>query len=211
MSVPSGTYSNLDEDQLVSILEHPLFNQQFKETARLRLEEIKGGYSPTLAQNKTLEISGGVVNQVLSEMEKNFPLGLNLQQQDKLKKTMKSFLEYLKYNNIKITNEEIDTLIRSPVFPEYKHDLRLRNLEKEENIKRELYREKKKITNMTINEIFIEVSQNIIQTIEDLFNKPSGISVFQHMIDVLTKDDRPIYFGIILIVFSIFIGIFVAK
>lgn len=216
MSVPSGTYNNLDEDQWREILANPLLNEPFREDARLHIENIerkKKGLEPLPSWNneevQRYPVTNTTINEVITQMQKNFPLGLTIKQEDDIKNNMKKYLLYLRHNNITLSNKEKQTLIKSPILPTYKTDVRLRNMEEEENLRRRLKYENTKVTEMSISEVMINISSIFLDTLDDLFNKPEDKSSVQHIIDVFTKKERMVYYGIILIVLSLFVGIFV--
>lgn len=214
MSVPIGTY-NLDEDQWKAILNHPLLNEPFREDARLKLENIarkKKGLSPlpswTTDDATRNPITNKTITDILTEMENSFPYGLTLKQKEDIKSNMKRYLEYLKYNGITLSNMDRQNLISAPILPQNRNDVRLRNMEEEENLRRRLKYEKTKITNMSLNDLAINISSTFLDTLDDLFNKPEDVSTVQHIIDTFTKEGRLAYYGVFLIVLSLFIGIF---
>ena len=215
MSVPSGTYSQLDEDQWTAILNHPLLNEPFREDARIAIENInrkKKGLPPlpswTTSEAPRSPVTDQTIAEVLTEMQKNFPYGLTVQQEDDIKMNMRKYLQYLKFHKITLSNRDKQNLIKAPILPQYRNDVRLRNMEEEEDLRRRLKFEKTKITNMSFNELAANVSATFLDTLDDLFNKPANVGAVQHIIDTFTKEGRLAYYGIFLIVLSLFIGIF---
>lgn len=58
--------------------------------------------------------------------------------------------------------------------------------------------ENKKITDMTINEIFTNISKSCVDFTFDVFNKPKNIGTMTHIQYSLVKDDRYAFIGLFL-------------
>lgn len=85
---------------------------------------------------------------------------------------------------------------------------RLDILSEEATIRNQLENTKAKLPNLTLNQISINVSKTILGVLDDLLTKPVGVSQLDHLISTFTKDSRPIYLGVILIIVSIFVSLF---
>lgn len=84
---------------------------------------------------------------------------------------------------------------------------RLDTLSEEATLRRELADTRKKLPNLTVNEISIKVSETVLGVLEDLLTRPADKDILTHVIETFTKGDRLLFIGIILVVISVFMAV----
>lgn len=119
-----------------------------------------------------------------------------------MKKPTKQLMERLSDSEIKdlIDSERIDVRLKEMLKLELKN--------KKAN---ERYRNKKEeyeILNLSLHEIFTNIANTIINIIYDLFTLTENRNIFNHITLTFTKENRLIYIGIVIIIFSIIINLF---
>ena len=80
---------------------------------------------------------------------------------------------------------------------------RLDLLSEEATIRKELQSTKEKLPNHTLRQLSMNLSETVLGVIDDFLNKPNETNIVEHIIETLTKENRPIYLGMILITISI--------
>lgn len=82
---------------------------------------------------------------------------------------------------------------------------RLDLLSEEENIKKELQNKKKELPNQTIAELSSAYSKNVTGLLNDILSMNENMTFSEHLIESFKKEDRILYFGGTIVVFSIFL------
>lgn len=113
------------------------------------------------------------------------------------------------YNNLLTALQlERDRRLAHGIPKTVSEQTRLDLLSEEANIVNELTNVKKQLPNLTINQISFNISNTILGILEDLLNPDPSNTMITNLINTFTKDSRPIYIGIALILLSLFIGLF---
>jgi len=102
-------------------------------------------------------------------------------------------------NNERLTDEQMAELIENP---QIQKSTRLQDLSNEANKEREEASEEIKIYNMSLKELANRTSTSMMDVMDDLVNFDPGDG-FRGILHILTKSDRLVYVGIIVVVFTI--------
>ena len=102
-------------------------------------------------------------------------------------------------NEKRLTDAQIQDLIRNPTI---KKSTRLQDMSKEANQERQNLQESDKFYNLSIKQIGFKVSDTVNNVVDELieFEPKTGVSGF---VEIFAKQDRLIYLGIIIVIFSI--------
>lgn len=122
---------------------------------------------------------------------------------------MRNYLNALQNRNERLTDKQIQELIRNPVTdPRIKEQQRLEALAEEANLDREIKFEESQLINLSLREIGLKIAESFLGLIDDLTSKPpEGQPIMGHIINSFTKNNRLTYFGIVLVVIAIFINL----
>lgn len=86
-------------------------------------------------------------------------------------------------------------------------ETRLDLLSEEANIVSQLNQSRNSLPNITMNQLSINVSKTLLGIMDDILEPEKNKNIMEVWIEAFTKESRPIYIGIFLIILSIFIGL----
>lgn len=113
-------------------------------------------------------------------------------------------------NPLPILQQPKSSIITNPLIPNEQKEIEYVTTDINENIKlNKEYEEKKQdgIKYQSFSTIHSKISESVLGVLTDLFDKPEDETIFMHIINIFTKDQRYAYIGLLMIIISIIIYI----
>lgn len=113
-------------------------------------------------------------------------------------------------NPVPILQQERSSITTNPFIPNEQKTLELKTLDMEANKIIEdawITNKNNSIKNLSINNINQNVSSSFIGFMDDLFIKPKEKSWKEYIVEILNKDQRYTYIGILFILIAIYISL----
>jgi len=110
-------------------------------------------------------------------------------------------------NPTPILKQERSSITTNPFIPNEQKTLEMEELDKEANKIMEqtwLKSKSNSIRNLSINEINTNVSSSVIGFIDDLFKKPTETLWKDYIIEIIQKEQRYTYLGVLFILIAIY-------
>lgn len=110
-------------------------------------------------------------------------------------------------NPVPILKQEKSSIITNPFIPNEQKQLEIQELDKEANEIMEIAWAQSKtnsIANLSLNQINKNVSFSVIGFLDDLFLKPKDISWKDYLIEIIQKEQRYTYIGVLFILIAIY-------
>jgi hypothetical protein len=110
-------------------------------------------------------------------------------------------------NPVPILKQEKSSIITNPFIPNEQKQLEIQELDKEANQIMEIAWAQSKsnsIANLSLNQINKNVSLSVIGFLDDLFSKPKDISWKDYLIEIIQKEQRYTYIGVLFILIAIY-------
>ena len=110
-------------------------------------------------------------------------------------------------NPVPILKQEKSSIITNPFIPNEQKQLEIQELDKRANQIMEIAWAQSKtnsIANLSLNQINKNVSFSVIGFLDDLFLKPKDISWKDYLIEIIQKEQRYTYIGVLFILIAIY-------
>lgn len=103
--------------------------------------------------------------------------------------------------------QERSNITTNPFIPNEQKEMELSILDKEANDILIDKNKQSKFTNLSIQQINKNISKSVIGLMDDLFTKPESRSWIEYIKEIMQKDDRYSYIGILLILIAVYMMI----
>ena len=107
-------------------------------------------------------------------------------------------------NTQPILLQERSKITTNPFIPNEQKEMELSILNKESNDILIKKHNQSKFTNLSIQQINANISKSVIELMDDLFKKPESKSWIEYIKEIMQKDDRYSYIGILLILIAVY-------
>jgi len=100
--------------------------------------------------------------------------------------------------------QERSKITTNPFIPNEQREIELSMLDKRSNDILIKKNQQSKFTNLSIQQINANISKSVIELMDDLFMKPESESWIDYIKEIMQKDDRYSYIGILLILIAVY-------